>query len=239
MDIKANEKERVIKARYCKMSIRNPVRLFHITSIENLPKILRQGSLLAKNVVAASGVGYKDIAYQNAQGKRANKPLPNPPGGTIHDCVPFYFAPRSPMLNAIQSGKLPNCPNGQQDILHLETTVDAVVANGAPFVFFDRNATLDYSQPYTDLAKLNEVAWHLIHDTPTLDGFCKYFHSTQDRYADRMERRMAEFLVPGLNKIRRIGVIDIIKMHEVNALLAAAGVVLQVDVMTDWYFLGQ
>ncbi len=44
------------------------------------------------------------------------------------------------------------------------------------FVFYDRNATLSYSMPFTDLSKLQtEIAWDLITEVPRLDGFCKYF----------------------------------------------------------------
>lgn len=225
------------------MPVPQPVRLFHITSIENLEAIVRAGRLVAKNALARRGASYKDIAYQGAQGKRGRIALPNPPGGMIHDCVPFYFAPRSPMLNAINEGRVPDCPNRQTDILHLETTVDAVVATGQPFVFFDRNATLDYSEPYTDLARLDQVAWALMTEAPVLDGFCKYFgNKPGGRYADRMERRMAEFLVRDavpLGCFTRIGAINAAIRDRAAAILARAGVALPVEAKTDWYFLGQ
>jgi hypothetical protein len=225
------------------VQVPHPVRLFHITDISNLSSICSDGALFAKNIVAQRGGKYKNIAYQGAQGKRANKPLPNPPGGLIHDYVPFYFAPRSPMLNAIRSGRVPNCPGGQANVVHLETTLDRALSSGRPFVFFDRNATLNISIPYTDLVHLDQVAWDLLTEHPRLDGFCKFFQNTSDeRYADRMERRMAEFLVKfsvELNALTRIGVISEEKQREVNGILAIAGVTLRVDVMTEWYFLGQ
>jgi ssDNA thymidine ADP-ribosyltransferase, DarT len=224
------------------LPIPDPVRLFHITDISNLSAIFASRELLSKNVIASRQGNYKNIAYQGAQGKRANKQLPNPPGGLIHDYVPFYFAPRSPMLNAIHSGRVPDCPGGQASIVHFETTVTALVSNREPFVFFDRNATLDYSEPHTDLAHLDQVAWGMLTENPKLDGFCKYFNNNADRYVDRMERRMAEFLVKTsvpLVQLVRIGVIDADKRDEVRAMLSRSGLTLRVDVMTDWYFLGQ
>ena len=225
------------------MPVPQPVRLFHITAVTNLPAICAAGALQPKNLTAKRGGTYKNIAYQGAQGKRASKALPNPPGGVMHDYVPFYFAPRSPMLSAIHSGKVPHCPGGQGDIVHLETTIDKALANGQPYVFFDRNATLDYSEPYTDVASLHEIAWDLLTESPQLDGYCKYFQNRANgRYADRTERRMAEFLVQGLvplSSIVRIGVISLETQAQVAAILATAGVRLAVDVMTDWYFLGQ
>jgi hypothetical protein len=226
------------------MPVPNPVRLFHITAIANLPAICQAGALLSKNRGAAKSVAYQNIAHGGAQGVRAAKPLPNPPGGAVHDYVPFYFAPRSPMLSAIHAGKVSGCTVPQQDIVHLETTVDRVTALGESFVFYDRNATLAYSKPYTDLAHLDAVAWDLLTEAPRLDGFCKYFFNKhhEERYVDRMERRMAEFLlrdhVP-LAQFVRIGVCTQAKAAEVQAVLDAAGVPLRAEVKTDWSFLGQ
>jgi hypothetical protein len=59
---------------------------------------------------------------------------------------------------------------------------------------------------------------------------------------DRMERRQAEFLAKGavrLGCFARIGVIDEAPAAQVRAVLAEAGVHLEVTVMRDWYFLGQ
>ncbi len=226
------------------MAVPNPVRLFHITAIGNLQAICRASALLSKNQGAATGLAYQNIAHGGAQGARAARLLPNPPGGTVHDFVPFYFAPRSPMLSAVHNGKVAGCDLRQQDIVHLETTVDRVTANEASFVFYDRNATLAYSKPYIDLTHLDAVAWDLITEVPRLDGFCKYFQNRhqEERYVDRMERRMAEFLVKGhvpLQHFTRVGVCNAEQAQVVQALLQAEGVPLPVEVKTDWYFLGQ
>lgn len=222
----------------------NPVRLFHITAIANLQNICRAGALLAKNAVTTAGLNYQNIAHGGAQGARAAKSMPVPPGGTVHDFVPFYFAPRSPMLFAIHNGNVAGCSLAQQDIVHFETTVDGVTAAGELFVFFDRNATLAYSKPHTDLSQLDAVAWELLTEQPHLDGFCKYFQSKhQDlRYVDRRERRMAEFLVRDrvpLQHFTRVGVCDTERARQVSAIFHAEGVPLQVAAMPDWYFLGQ
>jgi hypothetical protein len=226
------------------MAVPNPVRLFHITAIANLQAMCQAGALLSKNGSATAGIAYTNIAHGGAQGVRAAKPLPNPPGGAVHDYVPFYFAPRSPMLSAIHAGKVADCTVPQQDIVHFETTAGRVTAGGAPFVFFDRNATYAYSKAFTDLAQLDAVSWDLLTEPPRLDGFCKYFHDQHqvERYADRREKRMAEFLVHDrvpLVRFIRIGVCTQAKAAQVQAILDAAGVPLQAEVKTDWYFLGQ
>lgn len=226
------------------MPIPSPVRLFHITAIANLPGICAAGALLSKSVGDLVGIAYQNIAHAGAQGARSIRAVPNPPGGVVHDFVPFYFAPRSPMLSAIHAGKVAGCNWQQEDIVHLETNVERVTAGGKQFVFYDRNATLTYSQPYTDLERLDEIAWDLLMETPRLDGFCKYWFNklSNPRYADRMERRQAEFLVKDaveLIRFIRFGVVDDNRAGEVRAILAQHGISLPVEVKRDWYFLGQ
>jgi hypothetical protein len=219
-----------------------PTRLFHITALANLPAISAAGYLLSKNSGAAAGINYQNIAHAGAQGARAVRQVPYPPGGSVHDYVPFYFAPRSPMLLAINGGRVAGCPLRQGDIVHFETTVQDVAALGNPFVFYDRNATLAYSVAHTNLADLDTaVAWDLITEAPQLDGFCRYWHSiaAHPRYADRMERRQAEFLVRTrvpLASMTRVGVIDAARQAQVRAIFQRAGVALPVYVMPDWYF---
>ena len=225
--------------------IPDPVRLFHITAIDNLIAICQHGSLISKNAGAIQGLNYQSIAHSGAQSTRAVKPAPNPPGGSIHDYIPFYFAPRSPMLSAIHHGQVKECSLKQDDILHFETTVNLVTENNAEFVFYDRNATKSYSVAFTDLSKLaTEIAWDLITEKPQLDGFCKYFFDrhTPEQYIDRMERRQAEFLLKNsvhLSMMTCIGVIDDSKAEIVRNILAQTSVSLPVKVKSDWYFLGQ
>lgn len=210
----------------------------------NLPAICAAGSLLSKNQGATNGIAYQNIAHQGAQGARSIKSVPNPPGGHVHDYVPFYFAPRSPMLLAINGGRVAGCDWRQADIVYFETTVERVSAESEDFVFYDLNATLAWSTPFTSLDDLDKVAWDLICEPPTLDGYCKYWQSKLDhpRYSDRMERRQAEFLVKGLvplTKFTRIGVIDESHAADVRAILRQTGVNLPVVVEREWYFLGQ
>lgn len=219
-----------------------PTRLFHITAIANLPAILAAGALLSKNGGAAAGINYQNIAHAGAQGARAVRAVPNPPGGLVHDYVPFYFAPRSPMLFAINGGRVAGCQWRQEDIVHFETTIENVAHLGRPYVFYDRNATLAFSVAYTDLAHLDAaVAWDLLTEAPQLDGFCKFWQSrpADTRYADRMERRQAEFLVRDsapLSCMTRLGVINDQRQAHVQTILAQAGVPLAVDIMPSWYF---
>jgi hypothetical protein len=127
--------------------------------------------------------------------------------------------------------------------VHLETTVESVLSAGQPFVFYDRNATLAFSEPYTDLRRLDDVvAWDLLTEAPQLDGYCKFWQNKNvpDRYTDRMERRQAEFLVRDrvpLERMTRIGVIDAAKQTQVQSLLGSAAIKMSVEVMPSWYYI--
>ena len=88
------------------MVIANPVRLFHITAIANFPGIFAARALFSKSAGNLFGIAYQNIAHAGAQRARLIRTVPDPPGGVVHDFVPFYFAPRSPMLYALNGEKV-------------------------------------------------------------------------------------------------------------------------------------
>lgn len=55
--------------------------LYHITDFNNLESILREGNLLAANVVKEKGFEYDNIAHNNIQERRLMKTVPLPPHG--------------------------------------------------------------------------------------------------------------------------------------------------------------
>jgi len=221
----------------------SPLRIFHITAIPNLASITKSKMLHSNGVLQKKKIAHANIAYQGAQGKWATKLVAKPPGGVIHDYVPFYFAPRSPMLMAVNGGRVVGCPHRQEDIVHLVTTVEAIAAAGLPYVFYDYNATLNYATCYSHLRDLDKIDWELFIEAPRLDGYCQFWFNGTDklRYIRRMETRQAEFLVHAsvpLNLIETIGVYSASKAAEVTAILDEVGVELQVEVKPAWYFQG-
>ena len=101
------------------------------------------------------------------------------------------------MLFTINKGNVTDCPHRQQDIVHLMTTVEAVIADQLQYVFYDYNATLSIATCYSHVKNLDKIDWDLFHELPAMDGYCKYWHSVLDnpRYILRQETRQAEFLV--------------------------------------------
>ncbi|MDC3424438.1 DUF4433 domain-containing protein [Aquibacillus sp. 3ASR75-11] len=83
-----------------------PKLLYHITDYRNLPSILERGGLEAYAQVTEKEISYTDIAHQSIQARRSTTPIPLPPYGMFHDYVPFYFAPRSPMLYSIKQNNV-------------------------------------------------------------------------------------------------------------------------------------
>ena len=223
------------------MPIPNPLRIFHITAIPNLAGIAKSKMLHSNGVLQKKKIAHANIAYQGAQGKRATKLVARPPGGVIHDYVPFYFAPRSPMLMAVNGGRVEGCPHRQEDIVHFVTTVEAIVAEGLPYVFYDYNATLSIATCYSRLRDLDKIDWELFHESPRMDGYCKYWNSRVDnpRYIRRMETRQAEFLVHKgvpLKLVETVGVYTASKAAEVREIFDEVGVELQVEVKSAWYY---
>jgi hypothetical protein len=73
--------------------------IYHITHIENLPSILEHRGLWCDGEAAKQDLCEVSIAYDHLKQRRLHHPVPVGPGGVLADYVPFYFAPRSPMLH--------------------------------------------------------------------------------------------------------------------------------------------
>ena len=177
----------------------HPTPIYHITHVENLAPILLHGCLLAHNAIRQSNVAHRSVAYPSIQDRRAMVSVPCGPGGTLHDYVPFYFAPRCPMLYTINRGNVRGIKN-QQPIIHLVSTAQTVQAGGQPFVFTDGHGVMVVTEFFDNLADLNRVDWQIMRSP--------YWGDTRDD-PDRKRRRQAEFLVyEGLrwNLISEIGV---------------------------------
>lgn len=113
------------------------------------------GGMQCYSLLHATQAAYTNIAYGDIQARRATKQIGCGPGGTLHDYVPFYFAPRSPMLYTISQGNVPGCDEGQEPIVHLVSTAQAVEASGRPFAFTNGHAIVFPSREFDQLSDLN------------------------------------------------------------------------------------
>lgn len=161
-----------------------PTNINHITHIDNLPSIIEKGGLFACSSGATDR--YVNIAHQSIQDRRHIFPVPLHPYGTVHDYVPFYFAPRSPMLYSIYRGNVDGYRGGQRPIVYLVSTVQKVEKAGLPFVFTDGHAIMHLSNYYNNISDLCKIDWGIMQ--------ARFWADTEDDN-DRRRRRQAEFLV--------------------------------------------
>jgi hypothetical protein len=207
-----------------------PTPIYHITAIENLHLVLEAGELRAKRILDQQATGYTNIAHQSIQDRRAHIRVPCGPRGWLHDYVPFYFAPRSPMLYTISRGNVAGFAGGQGSIIHLVSSAQAVQEAGLRFVFTDGHGIMAFTDFYDDLAQLDEVDWPLMR--------AQYWADTDDDL-DRKRRRQAEFLVQFRFPVSLIGAIGVINQQRKTAteqLLAAHGLDIDVSVQHGWYY---
>jgi hypothetical protein len=162
-----------------------PTPIYHITHWKNLAGIVASDGLFCCTALRESEVGYHDLANQEIQDIRARTTVQLDPGGTLHDYVPFYFAPRSPMLYKINCGGA-SYPERQNPIVHLVTTAQDVDSGQLRWLFTDGHAIINYSGFYADLTRLGVIDWPLMVDRDWAD--------TQND-PNRKCRRQAEFLV--------------------------------------------
>ena len=125
--------------------------LYHFTHINNLEAIIRNQCLQAKNSIEGDS---KSIAYSDIQDRRSRMDVPVGPRGVVHDYVPFYFCPRSPMLHAVISHKIAE----QRDIVYLEFPITLLESDQAVFTSSSANSNIP-PLFYTDVADLNQLDW--------------------------------------------------------------------------------
>ncbi|MBI2790889.1 MAG: DUF4433 domain-containing protein [Gammaproteobacteria bacterium] len=156
--------------------------LFHITHVTNLEKIIKSNALICRN----EAPNFTDSSHLDVQKKRMEiDKIPSGFSKSLHDYVPFYFAPLSPMLCAIHNGRVPN--KIQEDMIYFVSRVSRVVQNRIPYIFSDGHPiTIGLSDFYQDLKDLSELDWELMK--------AKYWADTEED-GDRKRRRQAEFLL--------------------------------------------
>jgi ssDNA thymidine ADP-ribosyltransferase, DarT len=178
-----------------------PTPIYHITHIRNLESILRSRGLIATSRLQQQQIDYQDIAHRSIQDRRAIIQVPCAAGGFLHDYIPCYFAPRSPMLYTINKGNVEGYTEGQKPVIYLVSEAEIIAAH-LLFAFTDGHAVIGYTDFYDDLQALDVIDWEIMQE--------KYWNNTLDD-SDRKRRRQAEFLIHEFcpwTLITEIGVIN-------------------------------
>jgi hypothetical protein len=207
-------------------------KIYHITHVDNLPSIIREGGLRPDSTIIARGGPSTTIGMASIKQRRLTLPVDCHPGDHVGDYVPFYFCPRSVMLYLIHKANHPELPykGGQGPIVHLEADMDAVVewarSKGRRWAFSTSNAGTYYTQFRKSLAELSEINWPAV-------------AAMDFRSSDVKEGKQAEFLLHGgfpWQLVSRIGIYSQGIAARAHAALDAALHRPIIEVRSDWYF---
>ncbi|MCC6553858.1 MAG: DUF4433 domain-containing protein [Polyangiaceae bacterium] len=200
-------------------------KIFHITHLDNLQSIVNAECLWSDAQRILQGFSSTNIGHKHIKQRRLTRPVPVAAGGMLGDYVPFNFCPRSVMLYVVHRGHL-DYGGGQEEVVHLVSTIQAAIATGRPWAFTDRHAELHYAEYFDDLSRLDEVDWSVMPRTYWSDPPVK-------------EKRQAEFLVHDWfpwSAIRWIGTSNSRVARQVEALLGPAAHKPRVTEEPQWYY---
>lgn len=211
------------------MANRTPI--YHITHINNLSTILKEGKLWSDAKRTNLGYTPESIAHEHIKKRRFTIPIKIGAKGVLADYVPFYFCNRSPMLCAIYKGGVTGNINTQFNIIYLVSAVEKVESEpGCHWCFSDGHAVDKLTEFYNDTKKLANIDWGLIADW--------YWNDTLDDN-DRVRRKQAEFLVHEsfpIKCVEKIGVFSQELKIRVEAILNEYSCNIPVEVKRNWYY---
>lgn len=152
------------------MTAPDPIWLYHITHVEHLASIARDGLHCDANAHVDGRLAV-EIGNVSIKTGRRSRQVPVPPSGYVSDYVPFYFTPRTPMLFAIHKGNVSTYVGGQEGIVVLCTTLDEVERHRIQWVASDRNAAMRRASFTSERAVLHSfIDWDVI-AAPYWDDF--------------------------------------------------------------------
>lgn len=199
--------------------------IFHITHIDNLPSILEAGGLLSDATRRSGKFAATNIGHLHIKGRRMRRSVPVAPGGVLGDYVPFNFCSRSVMLCAVWR-RHGDYQGGEDDVVHLVSSVGAASSAGLRWAFTDRHAELAYAQFFANPDDLDRVRWDVMRFT---------------WWQNVKEERQAEFLVHEFfpwTAIDHIVVKSQDRADRVQAILTDNDQVATVVVNPNWYYEG-
>ncbi len=209
-----------------------PTPIYRLVHMENLDTLLLRNALHSPNHTPNDGLSYKTIHNINVQANRRIKQINCGPGGSIHDYIPFYFGPLSPMLLNLYTGRVPSYDEGQEPLIYLRSTIQTVTNSGCQFVFSDGHGLANFSSWYDNLNDLLNVDWNLVN--------ARYW-SDKPQDNDRQRRKQAEFLIwhkCAWSLICEIGVFNKVAKGHVEASLDRFPHCHRphVNVQSSWYY---
>ncbi len=205
------------------------IKIFHITSIDNLSNIVEAGTLYSDTIMIEEAIDHCIIGMNHIKERRLATEVPCNQGTKVGEYVPFYFCPRSVMLFAIDRNHPDVTYRGRQrEIIHLVSSVETVTKNKERlWAFSDGNAGTTFTRFYNKVDVMDEVLNRdAIEATYWADPVIK-------------EKKQAEFLVhKRLNwgEIHDIGVYSKVIGDRVEKILKNTNHKPKVLIKRDWYY---
>jgi hypothetical protein len=200
--------------------------IYHITHIRNLASIIGAGCLWSDAQRIQQQLACVNIGHKHIKERRLTRPVPVAAKGFLGDYVPFNFCNRSVMLYPIHCGHA-DYRDGQRSVIHLVSTIRAVIRSGRPWAFTDRHAELRYAQYYDNAEHLDRIDWQVM-------PLIMWGGNNEIK-----EKRQAEFLVHDCcpwSCIERIGVQDHEVAAAVSKILESSKQRVAVAVEPGWYY---
>ena len=208
----------------------NPTPIYRLMHLANLPVCLARGGVHAPNHVPNDGFPYRPIHNVEIQQVRRQRIIPCGPGGSVHDYVPFYFGPRSPMLLQLHTNRVAGYREGQAPLIYVVSTVQAIVSAHLGFVFSDGHGIASFTKWFDNVSELVEVDWDMV--------YADYWADNVDDM-DRQRRKQAEFLVHRFcpwSVVTGIGVLNTAIRYRVDSILADHGATTPTHIHRNWYY---
>lgn len=212
------------------MPVPIPTSVYRLVHIDNLSVYLERGGLHAPNHQPQDGLEYHTIHNSEIQDVRHVRTLDCGPGGCMHDYVPFYFGPLSPMLLQLKTGQVCGYNEGQGPLIYIVSTAQAIEDYGLGFVFSNGHGIAAFTDWYGNLDDLKEVDWQTVYK--------RYWSDTAED-PDRQRRKQAEFLIYQYcpwDVIDVIGVVSDSIKQQVENILDEYGVEIEVSRKPEWYY---
>jgi hypothetical protein len=207
--------------------------IYHITHVDNITRIVRDGVLWSDAVMVAQKGTVTAVGMSNIKSRRLKQlPVKCYPEDFVGEYVPFYFCPRSIMLCIIYYANHPELTyrGGQGPIVHLEAGLSAAIdwceAQEQRWAFSLSNAGAYYTEFRNRVEELDEIDWSAV-------------ENTDFRSAEVKEGKQAEFLVHEhfpWSLVDRIGVRSEPVKQQVLAAISGGEHCPPVVVRPDWYF---
>ena len=204
----------------------NDPAIYHITHVDNLPRIVADERLWSDAQRIARGLASTNIGYNHIKGRRMKRPVLVAAGGTLGQYVPFNFCSRSVMLYVVSQGHQ-DYSGGQSPIIQLVSSIQTAIATGRPWFFTDRHADLGYAQQFASLDALEKIDWQVMPSR-------QWGGNTETK-----EKRQAEFLLHEWcpwTAITGIAVISDTIAEQIQKILMGSDHRPQVTVRRDWYY---